>query len=114
MCWRDLSPLGPGCRKYRDSRSSEFRDLPRIAIGNNQTDCWGLDDLERINPESTSPRHGDIDERAEDKEDDELEQAALHSNILRRCPDQARSRDVNDSAESSGITTEKRHERSIE
>ncbi len=32
----------------------------------------------------TPPRHGDVHDRAEDEEDDELEQPALHDNILRR------------------------------
>ena len=33
--------------------------------------------------ESAPPRHAHVDDRAEEEEDDELEQAALHGNILR-------------------------------
>ena len=35
-------------------------------------------------PKCTPPRHGDIDNRAEEEEDDELGKAALHGDILRQ------------------------------
>ncbi len=36
-----------------------------------------------INPCCTPPRHGNIDDRAEEKEHDELGKAASHEDILR-------------------------------
>ena len=38
----------------------------------------------RQRPRCTPPRHGDVDDRAEEEEEEELEQAAFHENILRR------------------------------
>ncbi len=35
-------------------------------------------------PGSTPPRHGDVDHRAEEQEQDDHEQAAFHDSILRR------------------------------
>ncbi len=35
-------------------------------------------------PSKTPPRHGDVDDRAEEEEEDELEYPALHGNILRQ------------------------------
>ena len=35
--------------------------------------------------ESNPPRHGDVEDRAEEQEHRELEQSPLHAGILRRC-----------------------------
>ena len=37
-----------------------------------------------VDPIRTPPRHGDVDDRAEEKEDGEFEQAALHGIIILR------------------------------
>ena len=42
----------------------------------------------------TPPRHGDIHDRAEEEEHDELEQAASHGDILRHSSDEVTDRDV--------------------
>ena len=39
--------------------------------------------MKRIDPQRAPPRHSDVDDRAEEEEHDELEQVALHNNILR-------------------------------
>jgi len=39
--------------------------------------------LEDVDRNSTPPRDGDVEHCAKDEEEDELEQAALHGNILR-------------------------------
>ncbi|MCH8316821.1 MAG: hypothetical protein IIA64_12690 [Planctomycetes bacterium] len=48
-----------------------------------QTRTFGTTRAE-INHQRTPPRHGDVHDRAEEEEEHELEQAALHDNILRQ------------------------------